>query len=78
MWGLTNRCKVGRKAANGFPDRTGKNPQTARADIVRWPVDASDTLLTPRARAEAAADLAASCDLGGSGHQNDTGCRAPK
>jgi hypothetical protein len=27
---------VGRGAANGLPDRIGKNPKTARANIVTW------------------------------------------
>jgi hypothetical protein len=35
--GPNHRCRIGRNSANGFPDRTGKNPQTARADIVTWP-----------------------------------------
>ena len=36
MQGLTNQCGVGRGAANGLPDRIGKNPKTARANIVTW------------------------------------------
>jgi hypothetical protein len=37
MQGLTNQCGVGRGAANGLPDRTGRHPETARANIVTWP-----------------------------------------
>src|ERR1700730_7535573 len=37
MRGLTNRCGIRRQAANGLPDRTGRNQQLARANIVTWP-----------------------------------------
>jgi hypothetical protein len=36
MRGLTNRCGIRRQAANGLPERTGRNQQLARAIIVTW------------------------------------------
>jgi hypothetical protein len=50
MRGLTNQCGVGRGAANGLLDRIGRNPLTARANIVTWVYQAAghgvDTITT--------------------------------
>jgi hypothetical protein len=52
MQDLTNQCGVGRGAANGLPDRTGRHPETARGNIVTWVYRAAGHVVDTRARKE--------------------------